>query len=213
MNNKLTSILIFILIITNKVSVAQTNQGIHFGGYATDTSKFVSTCYEYGIIYVVPKRYEDLIFYGPCINVKNSCLNRCFGSRIKNKKHDFIVGVQFQHIISKETEAKTKKWFNSDYDRNKNYLGGKICKVERDSGLIDVFSAKDIKRINADTAICFRGGKDSFYPYMEKYDHRIAVVMHKHDRGDITVQFLYLQKDEKAVLKQINRIWEIIKFD
>ena len=107
------------------------------------------------LVYAILGEYEDMVFYGPCINVKDdvSCLNRCFAAKLRSKKTDYIIGIQFQKITSLEVEAKTRQLFDSTYDRNKNYLGKNMCLTERSKGLLKILSSKETKKMEADSVI------------------------------------------------------------
>lgn len=189
---------------------------LRLGPSDEDTSAFVESCkLSYHLKYQMPIGYEDLIIIGPRISMYkyNSCITTSLYKRIRDKKNDFIVGISYQPALGIETVIKAKKWYGQDMDINKNYLGGRMCKAERDSGWIEIFSKADFAKMNADTALCFRGQQNSFRPYLGKYDCRIAVLMHKDDRGDITVQFLYRKENELEVLKQVKTVWEIISYE
>ena len=92
-------------------------------------------------------------------------------------------------------------------------MGNRKCAMERETGWITIFSRQDFQKMNADTAICFKGSSDVFRPYLDKYDCRIAVIMHKFDRGDVTVQFLYRKGNEKAVLQEVKDVWKMISYE
>ena len=188
----------------------------HLGTYETDTSKFEQYCKtDFKLKFRIPKGYEDLIFYGPAIGINNfnSCLNRNFAKRIRNIKYDVIVGFSFNPALSLAAEARHRELIDPSYDRNKNYLGKQKCENERRTGWISIFTSEDFRKMNADTAFCFKGSSDVFRPYLGKYDSRIAVVMHKYDRGDITVQFLYRKGNEEAVLREVKDVWKMISYE
>ena len=165
-----------------------------------------------GLNYTRGRRYQDLPDVGPFVTEKRevTCYPSSAMHRAYDKRDDVMMLVNFQ-AISKEAGDKVRALM-PDFDENKNYLGNEDCRGQREAGWMVLLTQKDMRRTNADSVFCFAVPSDNFEPYAGKYECRIVVVMHKQDRGDVTVEYFYHRKREGRVKKQIAKIGEVLKF-
>jgi len=142
-----------------------------------------------------------------------SCMPFFFQEALVNKinKEKYIIYFEFD-INASDTGDYIKNNVNPNYDKNKNYLAGRRCQIERDKGLIQVFTNSDFHKFNADTILCIRPDSNSIRKNDPDFNNFLYVVMHKENIGDISVGFAYKKEYEIEVMDEIKNLYKIIKF-
>ena len=187
-------------------------QGEGAGNVGGDSSQLSAWVEKLGLVYKPARRFTDLPDTGPLVTEKkevtcypSGCMHRAY-----DRRDDILVRFNFL-AITKEAGDKIRA-FMPDFDENKNYLGNDSCRVQRESGWLVLLTPKEMKKINADSVFCFQVPAADFEPYNGKYAGRIVVVLHKKDRGDITVEYFYHAEHLRRVQRQIRKMERMIKY-
>lgn len=189
-----------------------------FGQNKIDSNSFEFLCeYDYKVDFVIPKNYYKVNFHRGFIPTYDtwSCMPYFFKEAIvkKTKEKQYKIYFEFNFVARSKYESKfVKKYFDSTYSNNTNYLGGVNCKTERDRDLMQVYTSEDFKKFNADTMLCIRVDSNARRKNDPELNDFIYVVMHKENIGDIYVCFTYKKEYEFEVMDEIKDLWKIIKF-
>jgi|GEM_PF-4212357 len=177
-----------------------------------DSSQLSVSVASLGLVYRPARRFKDLPDLGPLVTEKkevtcypSGCMHRAY-----DKRDDIYILFSFL-AITRESGDKIREVM-PDYDENKNYLGNDACLAQREAGWMSLLTAKEVKKMNADSAICFRVPAADFEPYAGKYEGRIVVVLHKKDRGDITLEYFYHAAHLRRVQRQIKKMGDMIRY-
>ena len=128
----------------------------------------------------------------------------------KINKEKYIIYFEFD-INASDTGDYIKNNVNPNYDKNKNYLAGRRCQIERDKGLIQVFTNSDFNKFNADTILCIRPDSNSIRKNDPDFNNFLYIIMHKENVGDIKVGFAYRKEYEIEVMDEIKNLYKIKK--
>ncbi len=142
-----------------------------------------------------------------------SCMPFYFSEALVNKinKKKYIIYFEFD-ISASDPGDYIKNNVNPNYDKNKNYLAGRRCQIERDQGLIKVFTNSDFNKFNADTILCIRPDSNSIRKNDPDFNNFLYIIMHKENIGDIIVGFAYKKEYEIEVMDEIKNLYKLIKF-
>ena len=142
-----------------------------------------------------------------------SCMPFFFSEALVSKinKEKYIIYFEFDFNAS-DTGDYIKNNVNPKYDKNKNYLAGRRCQIERDQGIIKVFTNSDFNKFNADTILCIRPDSNSIRKNDPDFNNFLYIIMHKENVGDIKVGFAYRKEYEIEVMDEIKNLYKIIKF-
>jgi hypothetical protein len=186
--------------------------GTTFCQAQADSSQLSASVEKLGLVYKPARRYKDLPEIGPLVTEKrevtcypSGCMHRAY-----DKRDDIMIRFNFL-AITREAGDKIREVM-PDFDENKNYLGNDSCLAQREAGWLPLLTAKQIKKMNADSAFCFLVPAADFEPYAGKYEGRIVVVLHKKDRGDITMEYFYHAAHLRRVQRQIKRVGEMMRY-
>ena len=189
-----------------------------FGQNNLDSNSFQSKCnYSYNVDFKFPYNYSYFNhkrLFVPTYKTW-SCMPYNYSEALINndKVSHYVIYFHFDETASSNDDFKmVKKYFNSEFDPNTNYLGGKNCQIERERGLIKIYRNSDYIKFNADSILCIKVDSLSRERNDPELNEFIYVVIHKKNIGDIYVCFAYKEEYETEVKEEIENLWKIIKF-
>lgn len=190
-----------------------------YGQDKLDSNSYEYLCqYNYKVDFSILKNYYQVNHHRGFIPTYKtwSCMPYFFKEALVNKQNEnhYVIYFDFNETASSNDEGNRmiKKYLNTEFDKNKNYLGGKNCQIERDRDLMKIFTNQDFVKYNADTMLCIRVDSNAREKNDPELNNFMYVIMHKQNIGDIYVGFAYKKEYEFEVMDEIKNLWKIIKF-